>query len=183
MQKTSLLVIVLLVILLVVGGIFYWWYQRDTGTVNANVTEINVTVNGAPVNASITQENWVPEETGDIAVDETATHKDVTFALTTASKPTEFHGETAEEGKQFVVVYFRDIPLALRDGVTTWVRSDVKLVDTDGATYAIELYGLITEYSEPTETGYFQFTTPKTASGFSLRFGEGDSATTTSLGF
>ena len=180
MQKSSLLLVGLLIILLAAGGVWYWYANRGE-TQHTNVNEVVVNINGVIQDPTITTENWEPEEKGDVAVNKEATHNDATFTFTSVAKPTEFRGKTAAEDKQFVVVYFREIPLAVRDMVTTWVRNDVKLKDGD-VSYDVELYGLITEYSAPSETGYFQFTTPKDASGFVLHLGEGDGAQTVDLG-
>lgn len=182
MKNTSILLIVVLLIIVILGGLLYLLYYNQEEAVNTNVTEVSLNVNDT-IEATLTEDNWAPAETGDISASGSVTFRDTTFTITSAARKDAFRGGTAEDGKDFLVLYLREIPIAQHDAVLGWATAELHLTDSSGASYAMERMKIISEYSDPAETGFFQFTVPEDASGFALQFGSGDEATTLDLGF
>ncbi|MFA6512396.1 MAG: hypothetical protein WCV86_04720 [Patescibacteria group bacterium] len=187
MKNTSILLIIVLVIIVVAGGIYYFVTQTGDeevpAEINVNATSINATITDNLPDPSLTDENWDPATRGDLTVNAEGTHNDVTFSFSTASRVSSFQGVDAEEGNEFVVVYFGTIPFADRDAVVQWLGKDVAIVDGAGTSYALQSFQVITEYSQPSETGFFQFAVPTGGSNYRIQFGEGEDATTVGLGF
>jgi hypothetical protein len=186
MKNTSILLIVILVIILILGALLYVFYNRQGAgetNENANVTVTNVNAVAELPEPTLTNQNWEPEETGDIAVDASGTFRDVTFQFSSAELVNAFQEKTAEAGKDFLVVYFRDIPFANQEDVLTWIGRAVTVSDSSDARYSVERVRVITEYSDPNATGYFQFTVPESASDFVLHFSYEETNTSVPLGF
>lgn len=184
MKNTSILLVLVLVIIIIAGGLYYYLSQKDTAEepINANVTVVNATPTEEIPEATLTNDNWNPQARGDLTVTASGTHEGVTFAFTSAARMSSFSGADAPDGKEYLIVYFGSIPYALRDGAVQWMNTDVHLV-SGTESYPLASFQVITEYSQPNETGFFQFTVPTGGSGYRIQFGEGETASTVDLGF
>lgn len=108
MKRSTLILVIVLVVVLAGAGV-YWYFNRDTvsqilNPSNSNSvvnTNVEVNTNTAPVNASLNN-----ELKGDTELDQTVTLGDTSLHFSSVSTYQTYEGEQAEDGQQFVVVFF-----------------------------------------------------------------------------
>jgi len=174
MQRSTITVIILVV---VIGGAALGWYlTKNTTTTNSNSKNIN-----QAANAEVAE---IVSEQGAMEVNRETLYNTLDIAITTASIDTEFHNRTAAEGNQYVVLFYKTAELGgVASSLASWAYHDVSLVASDGNSYS--LFETKSEQSDVTgvKTGYLWYEGSDQASGFTLRFGEGENAQDIDLGF
>jgi hypothetical protein len=173
MKRRILSVIIVVVILAGVG--VGWWFMKKNDTANGNSnSNTNATANLDNANRSY----------GALVVERETSYRDIPFALTTASVEKDYLGQSAEDGKRFLIVYYKPVENAEKaSSIADWAQTEITLKAANDRSYPVREVKSVSTTAGSYDEGYFWFQVDEDAEDFSLQFGSGDSAQTLDLGF
>ncbi|MFH0853465.1 MAG: hypothetical protein V1853_03600 [bacterium] len=172
MRRSTITVIVLVI---VIGGAFLgWWFTKKETATNSNTTTNQI---------SNTTVVTVPEQ-GAILVEKETLYRSTDVAITTALVETEFHGQTAAEGMQYVILFYETTNLAGAAGsISNWANDELALVSSDDTRYTLSEIKSEETADDAVKTGYLWYEGSDQASDFVLRFGTGEEIQELNIGF
>ena len=164
-MKGRLALIILIVLIVLVGAGVGWWFLKgkpsDNKPSNTNSTNINTT-------------NTTPVSLGALVVDRMASYREVNFSFTTASVEPSYNGQTAPDGKTYVVIYYRPVQTAdQNNAIINWASSDIILKAKGDRSYTPKQVKVVTAAAGQTDEGYLWYEVDADAANFSLQFGQG----------
>jgi len=167
MYKRILIALIVITVLAVGAYTVFVFATRSTDE-TANSENANL-------QANVNSKRAAPIVSGDRAVNKSITYRDVTFEFETALATTAYSGQSAEPGKQFIVVFLKPFQEALTTDPMSWVGTEVTLAPTtaDGRTFVPYEISMSTAVGQ--RGGYFSFSVPDDLKDFSMVFGKGSS--------
>lgn len=175
-MKGRLVLIILIVLIVLIGAGAAWWFVKikptnDNSTVNTNAANVNAT-------------NSVPVSLGGLVVDRLANYQSVDFNFTTASVEPTFIGQTAPDGKTYVIIYYRPVSTADQaSSVSNWASTDIILKAEGGRSYTAKQVKVVTAADGLNDEGYLWYEVDADAADFSLQFGNEEDAYVIDLNF
>lgn len=155
------LLVVLIVVVLALGGFVAWWLI--TGQTLTNDNENTTTTNTVLTNTG----NY-----GALEVGREATYQSVNFQFTTASFVPTFNSQTAPDGKQYLIIYYRPLQNADDSGlVASLASTGITLTAAGDKSYPVKEVKVVTPVSGSYDEGYLWFEVDQDATDFSLNFG------------
>lgn len=174
MQRSTIIALFVLVALgAIVGGYVLYRNNQPNKTGNANLPVVAGNTNDSTISTA-------PVVKGDIDVNQSATYRDVSFAVETALKTNAYRRTKAPEGSTFLVLFLKPFTAMPTSDPISWVSSDVRLAAAGGTTYA--LYEASLPASAGVSGGYLWFQIPTDAKNFNLEFGAGGTKQVLDLG-
>lgn len=148
---------------------------QPTGTANTRTGTSDTTANNANLRTIVST-----VEKGDTEVGKSVSYRGVTFEVTTAAVLDAYHGQTAPQDKEYIVLFTK--PLPGNPDLSSWLTRETTLIDQAGTRYPVKQTQVITAGGE-VDAGYFWFTVNDGASGFSLSFEGDEGKASVDLGF
>jgi hypothetical protein len=176
-MKGRLALIILIILIVLVGAGIGWWFLKikpsDNGNKPSNTNSANVDTT-----------NTTPVSLGALVVGRMANYREVNFNFTTASIEPEYNGQTAPEGKTYVIIYYSPVQTADQNAaVINWASTDIMLKADGDRSYAPKQVKAVTAAESQTDEGYLWYEVDAAAANFSLQFGQEEGAYVIKLNF